>query len=430
MMKTAATVVLVATTAAFGTPPPEPSYVDVRSYMPEGFVTDGSVDYKPQIQRCFDENLCVLFPGSDDPDRPVMYGVTAETVGKMLATRPHSRIRFGPNAVLKRLPSFGKLLRLGVGTHLTGAVVDGNKYAHWPLVKDRKVEYYAFVIGAAIVMQGRNVLRDCVVHSNAGIAFAGWHSSDNKIYRSRAENCGFLEAMNARRWTGEHASADGFFFALRSGYNLIKDCVAIDCTRWDFVPTEHVRHSTFVDCRGGDVHVQSYGFIDVESAGPGNSLVRCRSPNSRMIIQQGFQHVIGCTTSALVAEHAEHPLMLANTITGGGLRACEVRDDRLVMPGRESPMLAGNRIFMAGASPNHSLTVVGSDGLGTAAGNVLYGHEQDGQRSTEMLLYGVGARAGNLQTWGRWQELLEQFARPYYLHSRMDFDFKERFDGD
>ncbi len=59
-------VVLLGTTAIFGTPPPEPFYVDVRSYLPEGFVTDGSVDYKPYIQRCFDENLCVLFPGSDD----------------------------------------------------------------------------------------------------------------------------------------------------------------------------------------------------------------------------------------------------------------------------------------------------------------------------------------------------------------------------
>ena len=124
-MSTTSSIVLTAVVAALGTPPPEPFYVDVRTYLPEGFVTDGSVDYKPHIQRCFDENLCVLFPGSDDPDRPMVYAVTAASVGKMLETRPHSRLRFGPNAVLRRLPSFGDLLKLGVGTHLTGAVVDG-----------------------------------------------------------------------------------------------------------------------------------------------------------------------------------------------------------------------------------------------------------------------------------------------------------------
>ncbi|MDP7348931.1 MAG: right-handed parallel beta-helix repeat-containing protein, partial [Phycisphaeraceae bacterium] len=248
-MSTTSSIVLTAVVAALGTPPPEPFYVDVRTYLPEDFVTDGSVDYKPYIQRCFDENLCVVFPGSDDADRPMVYGVTAETVGKLLQTRPHSRIRFGPNAVLKRLPSKGDLLCLGSGTYLTGAVVDGNKYAHWPLVKDHKVEYYAFVIGCAIVMRGKNVIRDCFVYDNAGIAFGGWHASDNKIYRSRAENCGFLEAMGTRQWGGEHASGDGFIFTLASGYNLVKDCEAIDCVRWDFLPGTDVHDSTFVDCR-------------------------------------------------------------------------------------------------------------------------------------------------------------------------------------
>ena len=58
---------------------------------------------------------------------------------------------------------------------------------------------------------------------------------------------------------------------------------------------------------------------------------------------------------------------------------------------------------------------------------MLYGYEDDAQRSTEMLLYGVGARSGNRQTWGRWQEQLDQFAPPYYLRARMDVDFKKRY---
>ena len=194
-------VALVASMANFAAaqPPPEDFYVDVRDYLPESCVTDGSVDYKAQIQKCFDENLNVFFSGSDDSDRPMVYGVTAEKIGGILRTQPNARIRFGPNAMIKRIPSIGDLMLLDHGSHMTGAVIDGNKYAHWPLVRDREVKPYAFVIGNAVTLRGRNVLRDCFVYNNAGIAFGGWYSSDNKIYRCRVENCGFLEAMGARR---------------------------------------------------------------------------------------------------------------------------------------------------------------------------------------------------------------------------------------
>ena len=227
-------------------------------------------------------------------------------------------------------------------------------------------------------------------------------------------------------WSGEHASADGFFFALHSSYNLVKDCEAIDCSRWDFVPTENVRNSTFVDCRGGDLNIRSFGFIDVESAGPANSLIRCRSPNSQLIAQQHFQNVIGCTASAFIVEHASYPRLLACTTVGGTIRACEVRDNRFVTAGRESPMLTANRIFMTGASPDHSLTIVCNDGLGRATGNVLYGFEDGDRRSTEMLLFGVGSQNGNHQTWGRWDEPLGQFVKPYYLRAHFDRSFKKK----
>ena len=54
---------------------------------------------------------------------------------------------------------------------------------------------------------------------------------------------------------------------------------------------------------------------------------------------------------------------------------------------------------------------------------MLYGYEDDAQRSTEMLLFGVGARQGNLQTWGQWQEPLDQRAKPYYLRAHFDTSF-------
>ena len=208
---------------------------------------------------------------------------------------------------------------------------------------------------------------------------------------------------------------------------MVKDSEAVDCSRWDFVPTDRARHNTFVDCRGGDVHIRGFGFIDVEGAGPGTILVRCRSPNSYLEVNCADQEVISCTGTAMVAKHASFPRLLGNTLIGGALQVSEVRDDRLVTPGEESPMLGFNRVFLAGPSPDMSLSVLCSDGLGTAAYNVLYGYEGDGKRSTEMLLFGVGSRLGNRQVWGQWHEPLSQFAKPYYLRARMDADFKKRY---
>ena len=418
--------VLALVTPVLATPPPEDFYVDVRTYLPEGHVTDGSVDYKVQIQKCLDEHVAVFFSGSDDPDRPMVYGVTGASVGGILRTRPNARLRFGPNTVLRKLPSIGDLLTLGHGAHLIGAVIDGNKYAHWPLVKDREFRPYAFVIGHAVKLQGRNLVRDCFVYDNAGIAFGGWHSSDNKVYRSRAENCGFFEATPELQFLGEHASADGFFFARDSGYNLVKDCEAFDCTRWDFVPTENVRYSTFVDCRGGDVNVQSFGFIDVESAGPGNSLVRCKSPKRYANAAGIHLDVIGCTASEIVAEHASYPRILGCTVVDGPFRACEVGDDRFVMPGRESPMVLLNRIFLGGPSADHSLTVSCSDGRGTVADNVLYGFRKGKQQSTEMLLYGVASCNGNIEASGDWKRQIDQFQKGYYLRAHVDQKFVQK----
>ena len=93
------------------------------------------------------------------------------------------------------MPSYNDLLVLGRGTQLIGAVIDGNKYAHWPLMKERKIEPYAYVAGHGVVLGRPNVVKDCFVYNLAGIAFGAWDASDSKIYRSRAENCGFLEAM-------------------------------------------------------------------------------------------------------------------------------------------------------------------------------------------------------------------------------------------
>ena len=411
---------------ASATPPPDDFYVDVRDYLPQGYVTDGTVDYKEHIQKCFDRNTHVLFPGSDDPARPMIYGVTTG-----LNSKPMRRIRFGPNAILKRLPSLGVLLVLGPGTHLVGAVIDGNKYGHWPLLKDREVKQYAYTTGTAVTLTDQNMIRDCFVYHNAGIAFGAWGGGHHKIYRCRAESCGFLEALgDLGYWGAERASADGFYFDA-SRYNMVKDSEAVDCSRWGGVVTHHASFSSFVDFRGGNLHFSCYGFIDVESAGPGNSLVRCRSPNSDLSVQSYFQDAVGCVASRIYAEHASYPRFLGCTTTGGWFRLGEVRDDRFVTPGRLSPMLGHNRVFLGGPASDQSLTVICNDGRGVVSNNVLYGFDDGAERSTKMLLFGVAESHGTRQAWGQWEKPIEQLSRkPDYLRARMDFDFRKRFEID
>ena len=70
--------------------------MDVRTYLPDGYATDGSVDRREQIQKCFDEYAYVYFPGSKNHQKPMVYGSTAG-----LKTRPFSVVRFGTNAILK-----------------------------------------------------------------------------------------------------------------------------------------------------------------------------------------------------------------------------------------------------------------------------------------------------------------------------------------
>ena len=416
-------VLLVFTISAAASPPPEEFFADVRDYLPEPYVTDGSVDYREQIQKCLNENSSVYFPGSNDHRKPFVYGCTGT-----ITVRPFTVIRFGPNAILKRMPHLKDWIILGRGARLIGAVIDGNKYAHWPLVKDRPIKPYVYSIGHCIEMRGQNVLEDCFIYNHPGIAFGAWNVNDNKLYRCRAENCGFIEALGERSWRGEYASADGFFF-WRSHNNLVKDCEAIDCTRWGYVVESLCSDNTFVDCRGGNLHFSSLGFFDVESSGPGNSLMRCRSRTGSLTIQDYHQDAYFCSAGQIIAEHASYPRIIGCTTAGGCMRLCEIREGRVVMRGRASPMLAGNRVFMRGTGGgDQSLTVICPDGLGIATDNLLYGFREGARHSADISLEGVPVREGNLVGWGTWVDILDGFPKPNYLRAHMDFDFKKRYE--
>ena len=395
-------------------------YVDVRTYLPDGYVTDGSVDYREPIQKCFDENAYVYFPGSNDHAKPMIYGTTAG-----LKTRPFSVVRFGTNAILKRLPCFNDLLFLGRGTHLIGAVIDGNKYAHWPLMKDRPIRPYAYVAGHGIVLGGQNVLKDCFVYDLAGIGFGGWNSSDNRIYRSRAENCGFLEAMGTDFFSGEYAPGDGFYFSGSSRNNIVKDCEAYDCTRWGFVLTEGTRDNTFVDCRGGNIHFKCYGFLDVEGGEYANSLVRCRSHNSHITVQGSQNDLFGCVASHIDAQNASFVRIVACTTTGGPILVGGTLDvlEKNLKP---SPMVLFNRVFLSRPFAGGGIRVACSDGKAIVANNTLYAYEHGSRRAAGLVLHGVAVNSGNQVAYGKWDKEIAQFEKPYYLRARVDPEFLER----
>ena len=399
----------------------EPLYGNVLDYLPGGYVTDGSVDYREQIQKCLDEHAYIYFPGSEDANAPLIYGATAT-----LKVRPGSVVEFGPNARIRRLPDkIGpNFIELGRRARLIGVIVDGNKYAFWPLLKDRPREPYSFTVGHAIVLGGENVIEDCVVYNNAGIAFGAWGVSDNKLYRCRAENCGFLEAMGDRYWAGEHASGDGFIFYDGSHNNIVKDSEAYDCHRWGFVIEARASNNTFVDCRGGNIHFRCFGFIDVETDGSGNSLVRCRSNNSNITLMGPHNEMHQCVASHIDAQNASHARVVACTTTGGPILVGGTIESLESNP-RPSPMVVFNRVFLSRPFDGGGIRVSCSDGTGIVANNVVYAYQRGAQQAAGIVTHNVGSERGNQVAYGQWDDQIAQFKDGYYLYAHFDRAFLE-----
>ncbi|MFW6438016.1 MAG: hypothetical protein ACOCZ7_03285, partial [Armatimonadota bacterium] len=154
----------------------ESGWTNVKDYLPDTWAADGSQDLREAIQQAFDENSMVYFPGSDDPENPLVYPVTCG-----LETRENARVQFGANAWLLRIPSEGSVIALSNGAHLSGAVIDGNKYNHWPEFEDLGKN------DPGVRIANNCVVEDCVVFNNPGIAFFSY-GSYNKLYRCLAEN--------------------------------------------------------------------------------------------------------------------------------------------------------------------------------------------------------------------------------------------------
>lgn len=388
-------------------------FVSIDGYLPADCPTDGSVDLTDAIQSALAAESALLFPGSNDPQNPRIYATRPG-----LETQPNARIVFGPNARLLRLPGEGAVISLGEGAHLTGAVIDGNKYNHWPEFQDLGKN------DPGIRFSNHCVIEDCVVFNNPGIAFFSY-GSYNKLYRCLAENVGYIDlkfgAMNyagARdRWSG-----DGFY--LRGTGNLVRDCEAYDAQRWAFCSSHSgARQNTYVDCRGGDINFRTYGFIDIEGAEGNNRLIRCISPNSHIAIPGTPQtEVIQCMASRISFYDHQNP---DSVEMYGGQRGIAPRIDGCItteggiviggwssqrgklVPGAVAPIVTNNRMYKMHSGPSDgysdwSFSVHSTDGSGVVSGNILFEFDDGYTKGPGMNLENIEG-FDNHVVYGQWQ---------------------------
>lgn len=386
---------------------------DISEYLPPDCPTDGSVDLTDAFAQAFAERCALYFPGSDDPANPRIYAVRAP-----LEVRDGSVLVFGPNSLVRRLPSEGPLFTLGKYCRISGCVIDGNKYEHWPEFQDLGKGDYG------ILCRGNCVIEDCFVYNNPGIAFGTW-ADNSRFVRCRAENVGYIDVkFGADFYQGkwDKWSADGFY--LRGRDNIVRECVAYDCFRWDLCAShEGARGNTFVDCRGGDVNWRTYGFVDIEGAEPDNRLIRCISPNSRMSISTPYTQVIDCVAAGFVCYNADYLTMRGCTATREGI--C------LGSPGREgqerggaSPIITGNRIFMPGPTARrtpYALYVRSEDAAGVVTGNIIYAFEGDDGTRGEALKAEGFEPGDNQVVYGQW-DVAGEFVQPQLRRGWVDWD--------
>lgn len=387
-------------------------FTSIERYLPEGCPIDGSVDLTEPLQRAFAECDALYFPGSADPASPRVY---ASRTG--LVARANARIVFGPNTLLRRLPSEKSMIRLERGASISGCVLDGNKYGHWPQFQELGKSDYG------IQTTAENVVTDCFVYNNPGIAFGGY-CRECVFERCRAENVGYIDVkFGADYYQGAWDAWSGDGFYLRGPGNIVRDCVAYDCFRWDLCASHSgARGNTFVDCRGGDINFRTYGFVDIEGAEADNRLIRCISPNSHMSISSPYTQLIDCVMSGMWGHHADYLTMRGCTITAWGLSLGRPEAEGKEYGGA-SPIITGNRIFMtqvAGRAAPAALHVRSEDGAGIVESNIVYGLEAEGERSVPFNFEGLEAGA-NQVLYGQWDPR-SAYVQPRLLRGSVDWE--------
>ena len=404
----------------------EPQYLtSITEYLPKDCPTDGSIDLTEHVKLAFSECSALYFPGSNDPENPRVYSLRAQIV-----TRPGTVLEFGPNSLVRRLPSKGSLFRLGPNSSISGCVIDGNKYAHWPEFKDVGDEGPG-VAGTKMYFGIRTasdcVVTDCFVYNSPGGGFCTRESS-SKFIRCRSENVGFIDV----KFGVEHYSPDrdkwsGDGFAIAGPQNIVRDCVSFDSFRWDFNSSHaSVRGTTYIDCRGGDINWRSYGFVDFEESGANNRLIRCYSPNSSIAISSRYTQIIDCVASGISCHDSDFLTIRGCIITSDGVAVGWTRRDGEIRRGSKSPLITGNRIFMGrptGTVAAEPLHVVSEDGKGIIEGNIIYAYEgEQGRTSKPISVERVEVGADENQViYGEWKAG-EMFVQPRMIRGSVDWD--------
>jgi hypothetical protein len=388
-------------------------FTSIEEYLPAEWATDGTVDLREQIQQALSERAMVFFPGSNDPEDPRIYPVTCG-----LEVRENARVSFGANARLLRLPSEGSVISLADGAHLSGAVIDGNKYAHFPRFEDLGKS------DAGVRIANHCVIEDVAVFNNPGIAFFSY-GSYNKLYRCLAENVGYIDVkFGAMNYAGARDawSGDGFYF--RGTGNLIRDCEAYDAQRWAFCSSHSgAKQNTYVDCRGGDINFRTYGFIDIEGADANNRLIRCISPNSHIALPGAPQtEVIQCMASRISfydhqnpdsvemygGQKGVAPLIDGCITTEGGIVIGGWSSQRnKLVPGAVAPIITNNRMYKSHSGPSDgysdwSFSVHSTDGSGVVSGNILFEYDDGYTKGPGMNLGNVEG-SNNHVVYGQWK---------------------------
>ncbi|MFO7947800.1 MAG: right-handed parallel beta-helix repeat-containing protein [Armatimonadota bacterium] len=388
-----------------------PYFANVQDYLSEDFAGDGSVDCTEGIQAALSENAAVYFPGGSSGE-PVIYATRPD-----LTTQGGARVLFGPHTRLKRLPGEGAVLTLNRGTHLSGAVIDGNKYAHWPDHPDLGKRAYG------VLMRGHCVVENCVVFNNPGIAFAAY-SDENMVRGCRAENCGYIDVkFGADFYQGkwDKWSADGFY--MRGSGNTVKDCVAYDCFRWDLCSSHSdARGNLYVDCRGGDVNFRTGRFVDIELAEPHNRLVRCRSTNSSIMVSTPHTEIIDCVADRICVYYdADYCTVRGCTLSGPLIVGSRNPEKRPEETGGASPIVRDNRIFLAPKWNDYGLRVSSTDGDGVVTGNFVYGWQKDEEESQGLKIEGIPDPSANVVQHGEW-DFPAGMVQPRLEYGSVDWD--------
>jgi len=365
-------------------------WASVLDYLPKDAKLDGTVDYRMQFTKALDENEALLIPGSKDAEKPRVYGSTTG-----LKIPGGHVLKAEPNAVLRRMPSKGKLLHVGRKARVIGVTVDGNKSAHWPQFKDLGKSDSAFLLYGDCVMEG------CYAYDVPGIGFECW-SNNNVVRKCKARNCGYIDLkFQADFYQGkwDRWSGDGFYF--RGHDNLIEDCEAYDCFRWAYTTChEKAGRARYINCKGYASKWKPYGFIDIEGCdGGGSTLIGCVGTYGTIAVSTGGTKVHRCEAGSIEVYNADDVEIIDCTTHGGGLGVggwCSAKNS--AVRGGNNPIVVGNTINKHGPTSgirsvsDWSFSVFSSDGKGRVANNVLNEYEGPAGKGPGMKLDNVAAR--------------------------------------